>query len=247
MKPTLNRRRFLGQSSALLGGLLCHDALAEEKQPVEPIIDIHQHTHYHGRTDETMLKHQRAMGVTTTILLPAGQAVNRPSTHAGKSNGLAAKTGGNATVLAMAKKHPKEFVFGANEVPDLLGMQKELEKFLKAGAVVIGGIVGGFVMTLRRLSMSLLANRLHALELVNIHDHRPLERINTINSLNFHLSTIMVYESLVGDSIKVCRIAALSPRIVEIDLGFAAGHLNGLRDPVRPVYGLLRRRQSGLG
>ena len=138
MKPTLNRRRFLRQSSALLSGVLCHDALAEEKKSAEPIIDIHQHTHYHGRTDETMLKHQRAMGVTTTILLPAGQAVNRPSTHAGKSNGLAAKTGGNATVLAMAKKHPREFVFGANEVPDLPGMQKELEKFLKAGAVVIG-------------------------------------------------------------------------------------------------------------
>ena len=104
----------------------------------EPIIDIHQHTNYTGRSDEQLLKHQRAMGVTTTILLPAGKPVNRPSTHDGKSNGLAAKTGGNETVHAMANRHPKEFVFGANEVPDLPGMQKELGKYLKAGAVIIG-------------------------------------------------------------------------------------------------------------
>ena len=88
IKPTV-ADVFL-KSSALLSGIL------KLKKIAEPIIDIHQHTHYHGRTDETMLKHQRAMGVTTTILLPA--RMNRPSTHAGKSNGLAAKTGGNATV-----------------------------------------------------------------------------------------------------------------------------------------------------
>ena len=83
--------------------------------------------------------------------------------------------------------------------------------------------------------MSLLANRLHALELINIHDHRPLERINTINFLNIQLSTIMVYESLVGDSVKVCRIVALSPRIVEIDLGFAArGTLTAPETPSVP-------------
>ena len=78
------------------------------------------------------------MGVTTTILLPAGKPVDRASTHNGKSNGLAAKTGGNETVQAMAKRHPKEFLFGANEVTDLPDMQKELEKYLKADAVIIG-------------------------------------------------------------------------------------------------------------
>jgi predicted TIM-barrel fold metal-dependent hydrolase len=77
------------------------------------------------------------MGVTTTILLPSGKPVKRPSTHDGRSNGLAAKTGGNDTVFKIAKKYPKEYLFGANEVPDLPGMQKELEKYLKAGAVII--------------------------------------------------------------------------------------------------------------
>ncbi len=135
MPAILSRRQFLGSTTAAIAtGSLLHDVVAAEK---EPIIDIHQHTHYHGRTDEKMLNHQRAMGVTTTILLPAGRPVTRPSTREGKANGLAAKTGGNDTVMAMAKKYPKEFIFGVNEVPDLPGMKKELEKYLKAGAVII--------------------------------------------------------------------------------------------------------------
>ena len=138
MKAVYNRRQFLAQTSAALAtGTLCRDAFADQPKPAEPIIDIHQHTHYHGRSDEQMIKHQRAMGVTKTILLPAGRPVKRPSTHEGRSNGLAARTGGNDTVQAIAKKHPKEFLFGANEVPDLPGMQKELEKYLKAGAAII--------------------------------------------------------------------------------------------------------------
>ena len=45
----------------------------------EPIIDIHQHTHYHGRTDEDLIKHQKTMGVTLTVLLPAGWDVSAVS------------------------------------------------------------------------------------------------------------------------------------------------------------------------
>lgn len=135
MHTSLSRRRFLGSTAvALTASSSLKDAVAGDK---EPIIDIHQHTHYHGRTDDKMLSHQRAMGVTTTILLPAGRPVKRPSTHNGRSNGLAAKTGGNDTVMAIAKKYPNEFIFGVNEVPDLPDMQKELEKYLKAGAVII--------------------------------------------------------------------------------------------------------------
>ena len=104
----------------------------------EPVIDVHQHTNYLFRSDKRLVAHQRAMGVTTTLLLPAGSTVNRPSTHEGKSNGLAAKTGGNETVMALAKKHPEDFRFGVNEVPDLPNARKELEKYLKAGAVIIG-------------------------------------------------------------------------------------------------------------
>ena len=78
------------------------------------------------------------MGVTQTILLPAGRPVNRPSTHQGKSNGLAAQTGGNETVRALALEFPKEYLFGANEVVDLPEARAEIEKYLKLGAKIIG-------------------------------------------------------------------------------------------------------------
>jgi predicted TIM-barrel fold metal-dependent hydrolase len=129
-----SRREFLVSSSALLApqaGLL-----AAEVAP-EPIIDIHQHTNYHERTDAQLFAHQRAMGVTTTILLPAGHVVDRPSTHNGKSNGLAATCGPNESVVAFVKEHPGEFVFGANEVTDLPEARKEIEKYLKLGAKII--------------------------------------------------------------------------------------------------------------
>lgn len=129
----LTRRQFLVQSAAAAPAL----AASAADRP-EPVIDIHQHTHYHDRTDQQLLAHQRAMGVTTTILLPSGRQVQRESTHQGKSNGLAARTGGNETVLEFARRHPGEFLFFANEVPDLPDARKELEKYLKLGARGIG-------------------------------------------------------------------------------------------------------------
>ena len=77
------------------------------------------------------------MGVTTTILLPAGRAVNTASTHAGKSNGLQAQALGNDACYRFARAHSREFRFGANEVPDVDGATREIERYLKRGAVVI--------------------------------------------------------------------------------------------------------------
>jgi predicted TIM-barrel fold metal-dependent hydrolase len=128
----LTRRHFLLTSTCALAG----HALGQT--PAEPIIDIHQHTGYHARPDEDLLTHQRAMGVTQTILLPAGTPMMTPSTHQGKSNGLAAKAMGNASVQAFAKEHPGEFLFGANEVTDFGNARAEIEAGLKLGAVIIG-------------------------------------------------------------------------------------------------------------
>ena len=129
----MDRRTFLTQSLALTSSAV----LAQESKP-EPVIDIHQHTNYSGRTHEQMLLHQRAMGITHTVLLPAGTPMDTPATHNGKSNGLAAKTGGNASCMEFAQAHPKEFFFGANEVTDQAGAVAEIEKYLKLGAVIIG-------------------------------------------------------------------------------------------------------------
>ena len=66
----LARREFLAGSLSALAGTF--SAAQDPAAGMEPIIDIHQHTDYHGRPNDVMLRHQRAMGVTTSILLPAG-------------------------------------------------------------------------------------------------------------------------------------------------------------------------------
>jgi len=131
------RREFLVSSASLLLTTVAHGAETSGGKD-ERIIDIHQHTNYHGRTNEQLIAHQRAMGVTQTILLPAGTPVNRPSTHDGKSNGLAARCGGNETARTLHAALPTEFVYGANEVTDLPESRAEMEKYLKSGAVIIG-------------------------------------------------------------------------------------------------------------
>lgn len=103
----------------------------------EPIIDIHQHVGYSGRPDSVLLTHQRAMGVTTTILLPAGRTVTRASTHGGQANGLQAQALGNDACFEFAKAHPGEFVFGANDVPDIDGATDEIARQIERGAILI--------------------------------------------------------------------------------------------------------------
>ncbi len=127
----LSRRDFLfGSSVALL-------AVGAQDSAREPIIDIHQHPGYTGRSDDALLAHQRTMGITTTILLPAGRAVNSPSTHGGTANGLQAQALGNDACYRFARQHRKEYRFAANEVPDLQGATGEIEGYLKRGALLI--------------------------------------------------------------------------------------------------------------
>ena len=85
-KPGVSRRDFLAASALLLLAAATHRAESADAGS-EPIIDIHQHTNYSGRTDEQLIAHQRAMGVSQTILLPAGRPVARPLTHNGNANG----------------------------------------------------------------------------------------------------------------------------------------------------------------
>jgi predicted TIM-barrel fold metal-dependent hydrolase len=134
----VDRREFLTAGLALAGLAVDSGANAGAFQTVEPIIDIHQHVGYAGRADDGLIAHQRAMGVTTTILLPAGRAVSRPSTHAGVANGLQAQCLGNDACFQIVKSHPKAYLSGANEVPDLDEAVPEIEKYLTRGAVLIG-------------------------------------------------------------------------------------------------------------
>jgi predicted TIM-barrel fold metal-dependent hydrolase len=132
------RREFLTTSSLALLGIAAQGLRADPIEAVEPIIDIHQHLGYSGRSDDALLTHQRAMGATTTILLPAGRPVNTPSTHDGVSNGLQAQCLGNEACRQFPGTHGRAFAFGANEVPDIEGATQEIERYLKLGGVIIG-------------------------------------------------------------------------------------------------------------
>ena len=114
---SLTRRAFLSTATAVL--------VAEAAS--QPVIDFHQHTHYHNRSDEHLLTHQQALGITTTVLLPAGSKL-----------GLDANCYGNDSVVAIARAYPKQFVFFANELPDIPETKAVLEKYLKLGAKGIG-------------------------------------------------------------------------------------------------------------
>jgi predicted TIM-barrel fold metal-dependent hydrolase len=144
MPPSITRRQFLAASSTALIAGGCETAIVTRPaQPIDTrglIIDIHQHTGYVGRTDEQLLAHQRNMGVTQTILLPSGHPVERPSTHMGKSNGLAAQCLPNETCYRIVQEFPGEYFFFANEVPDVENARTEIEKYLKLGAKGIGEV-----------------------------------------------------------------------------------------------------------
>jgi predicted TIM-barrel fold metal-dependent hydrolase len=123
--PTVfSRREFLGSVALLTLG--APSSVAAEA-PAEPIIDIHQHTNYVDRSNRQLVAHQRAMGVTKTVLLPAGRLY-----------GLDAKCGRNETVVELASSLPDEFVYFANEISDHAEARAEITRYLEKGAIGIG-------------------------------------------------------------------------------------------------------------
>jgi predicted TIM-barrel fold metal-dependent hydrolase len=128
-----SRRTFLTTGISALAAR----SLAQTEAAAEPVIDIHQHMNYHLRTDKHLVLHQKAMGVTKTIILPAGTMVNRPSTHEGRSNGLAAKCVGTAWARDFAQARPDAYLWACNEVTDLNSAPAEIEMWLKQGACMI--------------------------------------------------------------------------------------------------------------
>ncbi|HUG80570.1 MAG TPA: twin-arginine translocation signal domain-containing protein [Bryobacterales bacterium] len=133
-----SRRGFLTATTAAAAHFACgspqEPPAAEQQETTEaaapgdyPIIDIHQHLPYSGRDANALLAHQRTMGISKTVMLPAG-----------RKYGLAADAGGNDIVFAFVKEHPGEYVTFANELPDIPETKEVLEKYLKMGAIGIG-------------------------------------------------------------------------------------------------------------
>jgi predicted TIM-barrel fold metal-dependent hydrolase len=130
--------RAAGAAATSPAGATATTRLSDHRNPAEPIIDIHQHTPYSKRPEPALLHHQRRMGITRTILLPAGSPAIRASTLNGRANGLQAGAGTYDACIKVCREHPDEYACGANEVPDLPGAHDRIERELAAGAVVIG-------------------------------------------------------------------------------------------------------------
>lgn len=125
----VSRRDFLRTSVFAAGSLaLARHLSAAGANAAEPIIDVHGHLSYSGRTDPVFLAHQKALGVTLTILLPSGV---RNAGHPGGS-------GENEPARQFSLARPGEFLFFANEVTDHPEATKVIEKHLKLGAIGIG-------------------------------------------------------------------------------------------------------------
>ena len=63
--PRVTHREFMTAAAAAVAAPLITPADARA-----PLLDLHQHTNYVGRTDEQLVAHQAYHGVTTTVLLP---------------------------------------------------------------------------------------------------------------------------------------------------------------------------------
>jgi predicted TIM-barrel fold metal-dependent hydrolase len=91
-KGGLNRREFLKRGLGVAAVPLLATAA-----PSEPILDLHQHTLYAGRSDQQLIAHQRYHDVTVTNLL-AGDGW------------MLSELGGNADCAAFQAKYPDQFV-----------------------------------------------------------------------------------------------------------------------------------------
>src|SRR5688500_8547275 len=122
-----SRRYFIG---AMMATLITARLRAQPKRvdpPSYPVIDTHQHTSFQARDDADLLDHQQRLGVSKTILLPAG-----------RRNGLAAGASRNLHSFRLAREHPQTFATCANDNVYLPGARKEIEFFLKKGGIGIG-------------------------------------------------------------------------------------------------------------
>ena len=71
-----------------------------------PLLDMHQHTNYVGRTDEQLVAHQAYHGVTTTVLLPG-------------AGWMLSEVGDNASCAALQANYPNLFMrFACSDVAE---------------------------------------------------------------------------------------------------------------------------------
>src|SRR5437867_2889003 len=115
-----SRREFLETVFAAAGA-----AILQGQPEAEPVLDLHQHVLYNGRTPEQMLAHQLEHRITTTVLLPG-------------EGWLLPVIGGNRDCAAFETTHPGRFVRFACSDPAESRTIDVLRGNLKRGALGIG-------------------------------------------------------------------------------------------------------------
>ncbi|MGH9328453.1 MAG: amidohydrolase family protein [Terriglobia bacterium] len=91
-KRDLSRRKFLAASAGVAAVPLLPASV-----PPEPILDLHQHTFYMGRSNQQLIAHQQYNGVTITNLLPG-------------DGWMLSIVGGNADCARLQAQYPEKFV-----------------------------------------------------------------------------------------------------------------------------------------
>ncbi len=134
----MKRRSFLTTSAIAASSLVASQQARASDEAAEEVIDIHQHVNFRVRPNDVLLRHQKAMGVDKTILLPAGSPYNRESTLNGKGNGLQVSVPGTDMAAKFVQEHPDHYAFFCNEVPDADDAVKKIEGWLERGAIGIG-------------------------------------------------------------------------------------------------------------
>lgn len=126
---SLSRRTFLAVTA---GAAACSSEAPVAKPAPESVtetpqalLDFHCHTLHLGRTNEQLVAHQTAVGVTRTVLLPG-------------AGWLLEKIGGNEHCAELAKTDPDHFVLFANADSAEDDAVATLDTWLKGDAVGIG-------------------------------------------------------------------------------------------------------------
>ena len=97
----VTRREFMAAAAATMAAPLVATGDAGA-----PLLDLHQHTNYVGRTDEQLVAHQAYHGVTTTVLLPG-------------AGWMLSEVGDNASCAALQANYPRLFLrFACSDVAE---------------------------------------------------------------------------------------------------------------------------------
>jgi len=117
------RREFLAGAGAALVPLRAEEAA--------PVFDIHCHPPFPGHSEGWILRHQRALGIQTSVLLP----INSAAAHTGVLPSFNIAKG---SAIRMATEYPNEFVAFTLVDPRRSDAARTLRREFGAGARGIG-------------------------------------------------------------------------------------------------------------